>query len=244
MKIKFQPMLWLTIVTLICLVILLSLGTWQYKRLIWKTDVLVQIDSAANSAPLTSLAQINELLSADKPVDFRRIRLKANFAKPRLNNGQPFHLMRSNGHYFAWRLYQPISNGPNSAYVATREFLEEQKNKPPMAMSGAADIAGYVRLVQPANRFTPKSDPKLNRWFAFNSAPKLLDWAGGSQDISTLYYIDMVEEVGGVTTLPVRKPELANNHLDYMLTWYSFALILLIIYALLHIKQGRLRIER
>lgn len=246
MKIKFQPLPGLSIVTAICLAILLTLGTWQYNRLQWKTDLLVQIDEAANAAPLTSLAQVDALMKAGRPIDFRRVALHGAFIVPPLNDGKPFHLMRSNGKAFTWRLYQPIQQGALRAYVAAHEFTEQQKDSPPSAMYGEASIIGYVRLVRPANRFVPKSAPATNRWFAFNGAPALLDWAGTdkSNPIATAYYIDRVDHLNRVEDLPVRKPEIANSHLDYMLTWYSFAVILLIIYLLLHKKQGRLRLER
>jgi len=39
--------------------------------------------------------------------------------------------------------------------------------------------------------------------------------------------------------LPPKRPEIANNHFDYMLTWFSLAIILLIFYVLIHIRDGR-----
>ncbi len=243
MKIKFQPMWGLTFATLICLGILLSLGTWQYKRLNWKTKVLAEIDQAANAAPLGSLAEINTLLEHGKPVDFRRVVIEADFTPPRLNQGRPFHLLRSTGKAFTWRLYQPVLSGQNLAYAATREFTETQKSTPPKALAGGHMLIGYVRLVQKANWTIPKSDAKSNRWFAFHANPKVLDWSDGGQ-IAVTYYIDQVEHIKSGDDLPVRMPDIPNNHLDYMLTWYSFALILLVIYFLLHRKQGRLRMVR
>ncbi|PHR61694.1 MAG: hypothetical protein COA43_02905 [Robiginitomaculum sp.] len=243
MKIKFKPMLGLTIAVFICLCILLTLGTWQYKRLIWKTALIEQINEAAHNQPLSHLAQINAGLTNGEALDFRRVSLDLNFIEPSMNNGNAFHLMRSNGKSFSWRLYQPAVQNGDAAYVATREFTEIQKEKPPAMLVGERKIIGYVRLVQKANWTIPKSKPKINRWFAFNAAPEILNWQGDN-NIQTSYYIDHVEQVSDINDLPVLIPELRNNHLDYMLTWYSFALILLIIYALIHKKNGRLGIER
>lgn len=243
MRIKFNPMPGLSIVTLICLGILLTLGTWQYKRLQWKTRILAEIDQAAHAKPLHSLADINQLLAQGKPVDFRRVSMSADFIEPNLNGGKPFHLMRSNGKAFTWRLYQPIKVGEHFAYVASREFTETQKDEPPNAVVGKTQLIGYVRLVHEANWAIPKSDTKSNRWFAFNASPENLDWSDDGR-VMTDYYIDQLEHIKTVDNLPVRIPEIANNHLDYMLTWYSFALILLVIYFLLHKKLGRLRIEK
>ncbi len=236
----------LTIITLICVAILLTLGTWQYKRLYWKADLLAQIEQAASAAPLTDLAQANDILRAGEPLDFRRIELDGTFMAPTENGGQPFHLMRSDGKRFYWRLYQPYKVGEASVYVATHEFSDVRKASPPPTNIGRVPVIGYVRMVQAANKFTPKSVPETNRWFAFNATPELLNWADvvDGEDIQTNYFIDQVTGVTSAGVLPVRIPDIPNNHLDYMLTWYSFVIILLVIYFLLHKRTGRISRER
>jgi len=71
----------------------------------------------------------------------------------------------------------------------------------------------------------------------------VLDWERAVKEavIPTAFYIKLVDNVEDARELAVKKPDLPNNHLSYMLTWYSFALILLVIYFLLHRKQGRLQ---
>jgi cytochrome oxidase assembly protein ShyY1 len=73
-----------------------------------------------------------------------------------------------------------------------------------------------------------------------------MNWADAVAGESTqvVYFIDQVIGVKNAADLPVRIPELANNHLDYMLTWYSFVIILLVIYLILHKRMGRLYIDR
>lgn len=242
----FRPMPWLTFFTLICVAILVSLGTWQYKRLYWKTDLLTQIEQAANAVPLTDLGQIDDILKAGQPLDFRRIELDGSFTAPTANNGQPYHLMRSDGKRYYWRLYQPYQDATGTVFVATREFDEGQKDTPPEALAGQMPVIGYVRMVQPANRFTPKSVPENNRWFAFNALPETHDWKDTvkGEITQTMYFIDQVVVAESAANLPARIPDVANNHLDYMLTWYSFVLIMLVIYLILHKKSGRLYLER
>lgn len=251
MKVKFgslifKPMPGLTIVTLICFAILISLGNWQYKRLYWKTNLLAEIHQAANAAPLTHLAQADAFLKAGEPLDFRRIELNGTFVTPSLNAGQAFHLMRSDGKRYYWRLYQTYRDGDEIAFVATYDFDEANKAVPPATKVGQEPVIGYVRMVQFANKFIPKSTPEKNRWFAFNSAPEAMNWAAAvdGENTQVSYFVDQVMEAKFAADLPVRIPELANNHLDYMLTWYSFVIILLVIYLILHKRAGRLYIKR
>lgn len=251
MKIKlgaltFRPMPWLTFFTLICVAILVSLGTWQYKRLQWKTNLLAQIEQAANAAPLTSFAEADDILKAGAPLDFRRIELDGRFVVPTVNGGQPFHLMRSNGKRYYWRLYQPYRDGTGLGFVATQTFDDGQKDTAPQGLSGVHKVIGYVRIVQSPNKFTPKSSAQKNRWFAFNALPQTDNWHDAivGEKIRTGYFVDAVLDAKSGASLPVKIPEIPNNHFDYMLTWYSFVIILSVIYLLLHKRAGRLRLER
>ena len=247
MGIKFRPMPGLSIVTLICLAILVSLGTWQYKRLQWKTALLADIHQAANAPPLVTILQAQDILAAGQALDFRRIELEGEFVTPSHNGGAPFFVMGSDGKKYYWRLYQLFRQDGHLLYVATTKIDDRQKqnaqqNTRAKTPIGPAKIIGYVRIVHKPNRFVPKSSPDDNRWFGFNTAPDILDWAQNSDmgPVHTAYYIDQQFGVSRAEDLPVRIPDIANNHLDYMLTWYSFAIILLVIYVLLHIKAGRI----
>lgn len=244
MKLYFKPMPWLSLIVLACLAFLIYLGNWQHRRLIWKTNLLQQIDEAANAAPLHSLKAVEARLKANRPVDFQRIELDGKFPAAAKDDVWPFHLMRSDGKSYFWQLYQPFENDGVFAYVATKKYSDHQKSHPPVAFIGPQHIIGYVRLVRGVSRFTPKSKPQENAWYAFNSAPDVLDWAQAvkGHKIDTRYYIDQTGAGSGARAadLPVRKPQLRNHHLDYMLTWYSFAFILLVIYLLVHKKAGRL----
>ena len=243
MRIKFQPMPWLTLITLICLGILISLGTWQYQRLQWKTDLLVEIDSAANAEPLNNTNELARLFVDEQPLDFRRVGLEGTFVTPDVNDGAPFYLMMSNGKSMFRRMFQPFQTSNGTVYVATEFFSDKDKTAPMPALTGQHLIIGYARLVRKASSMQPKSNPDTNNWFVFNGAPDSLDWASAVHDmtIPVGYYIDHIKGSESADTLPVKKPELRNNHLDYMLTWYSFALILIVIYFLLHKRQGRLQ---
>ena len=77
--IKFRPFAGLTLMTLIALAILLTLGTWQYNRLKWKTQLLADVEIASQSAPFTSYGAINRTKDAGAPIDFRRVSLSGSY---------------------------------------------------------------------------------------------------------------------------------------------------------------------
>lgn len=87
-----------------------------------------------------------------------------------------------------------------------------------------------------------KPNKETNRWFKFNQNG---EW--GEKETLISHYIDIyksfddiVDGIPDASVLPVRRPTIRNNHRDYMLTWFSFAGLLLIFYFLIHKRAGRL----
>lgn len=244
----FRPMPLLTLVTAIALAFLIHLGNWQADRLVWKTELIEQIDRAAQAPAFETIDEVRMALEEGQPIDFRRIMLRGEWAAPQ-NPPHQYHWMQTRERNMHWRAYQPFVTWalypPNEYPVFVGHDIWENGATAALPKSGKAEITGYVRLVRPLGRFAMDSNPDQNRWFNFNGAPQTQDWAdmlGKDRKIETRYYVDKVD-VDHVSDLPVRKPELRNNHLDYMLTWYSFAVILLVIYLIMHHRQGRLKFK-
>jgi len=237
LRIYFRPLPGLTVLTAIFLAILLSLGTWQYHRLQWKTALLAEIETAANAPPFTSLREVQTALDAGEPVDFRRYGSNAMTLDPSEN----FYVFTSVNRDISWRIFAPIENHGVIIFCDLATVSDEMRNNI-YGRGPSAEIAviGYIRSARSKSRSDSKSTPDQNRWFGFNPLPKTNDWAemaGVNADMR--FYIDRVEGELDAFDIPIRRPDIRNNHLDYMLTWYSFAGIWLIIYFLLHRQQGR-----
>jgi len=227
MSVRFRPMLGLTIVVLICLPILLGLGIWQYQRWHWKTGVLTEIDAAVTAPPLQGLSALTALPN-DTPIDFRRIQINAEAVGP------TWHVYRPEG-AIQWQPFRVVEGGGRSMLVGFPAFDNGLKaDILPPVLDGPR--AGYVRRIRPASGFAKwvgaDNNPDANRWFAINPDGS---WLSGA-DI----YIDLDAAETEALALPIRRPDVPNNHVSYMLTWWSFAFILLIIYAMLHQRAGRL----
>ena len=82
-----------------------------------------------------------------------------------------------------------------------------------------------------------KPNRETNRWFKFNQDGS---WGKGMPSSTRLtHYIEVELGATSAVNLPVRRPSIRNNHRDYMLTWFSFAVLLLIFYAMIHRRAGR-----
>lgn len=235
MRLYFRPLPGLTFITAIFLVILISLGTWQYQRLQWKTTLLAEIDEAANAAPWKSLMTVETALDTDMPLDFHRIEFTAEYQPI----DQAFHVYKPTKPGISWDQYVPAREGMDEVFVNIGPVKDANKEAPLVLPRGPVKIAGYVRRAQKLGWLAPKSTPEQNRWFGFNPIPETNEWAVKSPGITTQYYIDASDGASSAADLTPKRPDIANNHLDYMLTWYSFALIWLVIYFILHKRRGR-----
>lgn len=236
MRFYFKPIPGLTIVTLISLAILIALGTWQYQRLQWKTALLAEIDIAAEAPPIGSFTDIQRLLDDGKPVDFRRFGSDGNA------QGTPFFLVfKPEQGRINWRVFSPVTQGGVTAFAALDLIQDQDRDGLEAGPEGPLPLVGYVRAYRVKPRGAARSSPEKNRWFGFNPIPDTYDWADQVPGyVDMRYYIDVVDGAEDAAALPVRKPDIRNNHFDYMLTWYGLAITLLVIYFIFHAKQGRL----
>lgn len=234
MTVQFRPMPWLTAIVAVMLIILIALGMWQLQRLQWKTALLDEIAASANAAPLQSLRELEQAIANEEPVDFRRIQLSA----ARLPEARLVFTSQTGGIY--WRAFSPLR--ADGVIYAAIETLDSEERE---AFQAAAQdtYVGYVRKSYEMGRMETifKSQPNAvtNRWFKFDQSG---DWLDGFTDARVIsdYYIDVEPAATDAARLKPRVPDIRNNHRDYMLTWWSFALILLVFYAMIHRRAGRL----
>lgn len=217
------------------LALLLTLGTWQYKRLQWKTALLTEIDAAATASPLTTLRDIENALADNEPIDYRRVSLSGEFLSDPL-----FYVFTPENRDISWNRFLAFQDGGQNVFVRF-DLIKDAAKSQSDAFELPDTVIGYVRKAHPVGRFVPDSAPDKNEWYGFNPLPDSHSWSdkvnGGAV---TAFYIDRVIGATDANALPARKPDIRNNHFDYMLTWYGLALTLLVFYVLLHRRDGRL----
>ena len=98
--------------------------------------------------------------------------------------------------------------------------------------SGEASLIGVLRVPLTAGWMTPGNDPARNLWHAFDGTA-MADTAGVDALLPVLVRLEAyVDAPDGIDPAPERGPvvvDLANDHLEYALTWYALALALIVI---------------
>lgn len=229
MSLRFRPMPGLSVAVLLCLPLLIGLGIWQYQRWHWKMDVLSEIDAAVTAPPLDGIAAMNAL-PEEASVDFRRIQLSPDAEAI----GPAWHVYAPLG-AIQWQPFRRVVSGRQDALVGFRPFDDRVKESVSLPNIDGPR-AGYVRRIRSEGRFAEwfgaDDSPEANRWFSVNP--------DGTWIPNASLYIELDPTETDANALPVRRPDIPNNHFSYMLTWWSFALILIAIYLILHRRAGRL----
>lgn len=86
-------------------------------------------------------------------------------------------------------------------------------------------VSGYLRASEQGGGFIPANNPAKGEWY--------------TADIPALAAALKLERVRPFRLVLGAPPELPNDHLQYAVTWYSLAAVLLIVYVLARRKFAR-----
>jgi len=212
----------LLIATLIGVAILLWLGFWQKDRLEWKTAKIAEIEAASVADPIFSMRDLLGRKERGEPVDFIRVELSHNGIAT-----EDAYLVFRAGDGISWEVFRPVSFGDQVVFVSA-EVIADGDAIPHAVLPNP--VIGYARVYQPGNIEGGTYSIADNRYYGFNPDGV---WSGAT-GARPLVYIDAELAATSAATLNPRKPDLPNNHFQYMLTWWSFAIILVIFSLILY----------
>ena len=105
-------------------------------------------------------------------------------------------------------------------------------------LSGPIRITGTLRWPDARSWFSPSDDPAHNLWFLRD--PASIAAAKGLKDVAP-FYVEQEAPVppGGFPQPGKLEVRLRNEHLQYVVTWYGLALVLVVVFAVWAFKTGR-----
>lgn len=217
----FRPGRILTACTFLALVILLSLGTWQWRKIGPKTAWIAQIEAGLSEMPVP-------LRTLDPGEDnaYRRV-----WADGRFKDAPPLRLYGTNlsgrpgyHHYALLSLQDGTEVVTSLGWVPFEDTTLRVSVPPPGRYSGVLMSAGTK------GGFTPDNDPVGNEWFWAD----LTAMAAALGAETVFPYRLILDHVGRASDLPRGgqvRVDVPNDHFEYALTWYGLALSLLGVYV-------------
>ena len=240
-------------ILLICstlgVLVMLALGTWQVQRLQWKNSLIEKRQQAIGSNPI-SLTDIEAGIEHGFDVDWFKVSASGMFA-----HDHERHVYALRNGKIGWRIITPFAVSGQYVVLVDRGFVPDDKkaraSRPESWMRSCPTydcykIVGYVRTdAGAAGPFTPKNDPASNRWYSIDlmemvaSLPEKMGFVAPDGYAITLPVIVQLAPEDNPTAgvLPIVDPvdvNLRNSHLQYAITWYALALVLIVISILFH----------
>lgn len=220
-----KRLIWPGVATLVGVVLLCALGTWQLQRLAWKEGLVADIAARAHGAPV-SIAVVEERAARGDDVEYTRVAVDGAFA-----NDREIHLYaldESGGPGF--HVITPLRLADGTIVLVNRGFVPNDLKDPARRgagqLSGTVSVTGLVRHGDRQGTFIPANDVTRNIWYWRDMDAMAGAAAGADASRVHRFVIDAEAEPappggwprGGVTRL-----ELPNRHLEYALTWYGLA---------------------
>jgi len=225
-----------TVAALCMLAALLSLGTWQVERKAWKEGLIATLEQRLAAPPAALPAQATWERLDPGEMEFRRVAFSAEF----LHDQEalvytPGSSLRADVSGPGYWVFTPARLSDGSVVVVNRGFVPEGrqdvKTRAEGQVAGVLAITGALRWPEPRGLFTPSDNPERNLWFVRDQTAMAAAKHWGSV---APFFVDQEAPVppGGLPRPGKITPSLPNNHLQYALTWYGLALVLVVAFAI------------
>jgi surfeit locus 1 family protein len=215
------------------LAVLIALGVWQVERKAWKEALIATIAERLAAPPIAVPAPAAwPRLGADAD-EFLHVSATVEF-----DNGTEALV------YTSGSTLRDDPGGPgywvfaparlaDGIVIVNRGFVPQDRqdaaSRPDGEIAGPVAVTGVLRWPEPPGLFTPAADPARNLWFSRDSAAI----AAAKGVAAAPFYIELEgpEPPGGLPHPARLKPNLPNNHLQYAITWFGLAAVLIGVYA-------------
>jgi surfeit locus 1 family protein len=223
---RFRPQLWPTLASLAAFLVLVGLGTWQVERLQWKESLIAE-RQARLAAPLEPLPSDAEDW---RTWEFRRVQMSGAF---RHDLEQLFGASAIDGQ-LGHHVLTPMLRRDGAALLVDRGWVPADKAHPAARresqIGGPVEVTGIARYRADGEPgwFTPDNQPQARLWFRYD-LPEIEE-AIGLELLPVVVEADASANAGGLPIGGRTRVELPNNHLQYAITWYGLAAVLVAMY--------------
>ncbi|MCZ6591205.1 MAG: SURF1 family protein [Alphaproteobacteria bacterium] len=231
----FRPTLWATVAAAVVLAVLVGLGNWQLDRRSWKKELLETRARQIDTPAMSYAAVVAAAHPALEAVEYRPIRLRGRY---RPANTAKL-LSRTRDGRAGFHLITPLEENTAGVVVLVDRGWVPVGSAAEISPTpaGLVSVEGYVRKFETPGRFTPDNEPEAGAWFYLDR-----EQMASAMDLAMVapFYVQRAPSTtlsGGYPAGGVPDIALRNPHLQYAITWYALALVLLVIYVIFHTRR-------
>jgi surfeit locus 1 family protein len=230
---QFRPRLWPSLATLGALIVLLGLGTWQVERLRWKETLIAERSRQLAAEAVTLPAEADW-----QAWEFRRVEVAGVL---RHDLEQLFGASTHQGQ-LGHHVLTPLKRNDGTVVLIDRGWVPADRAHPAARRQGQIPgpvvITGIVRYrgADQTGWFTPANEPETRMWYSYDLPA--LEQALGLPLLPVVVEADDRPNPGGLPIGGLSQIVLANNHLQYAVTWFGLALTLVAVYVAFSLQRG------
>ena len=236
---NFRPTFWSTVAAAAALAVLVGLGTWQVQRLHWKEGVIAYREARLAMPPVS----VGGETAAAADLAFRRASATGRF----LHAAEFLIANRVRGGRAGFAVVTPLRLGPADLILVNRGWIPldraDPKTRRKGQVSGATTVTGVLRKPGKTSPWVPDNEPAEGVWYYAD--PGAMASAAGLAGVrDSVLVADETPNPGGYPVGRAARVEIPNRHLEYALTWYGLALVLVAIYIAFHWRREEAPDER
>ena len=224
-----------SLVALAAFVFFIALGTWQVERKAWKEGLIGAIEQRLSADPVAIPLTSDWSKLTPERDEFRRVTFVATIEPDAdalvYTPGSAFRTDVSGPGYW---VFTPARLSDGARVVVNRGFVPEANKDSATRAAGLVttpvEIIGVLRWPEHAGLFTPAGDPARNLWFARDQLA--IAAAKGWGNVAPFYVEQEAPAPPGGLPAPGKLTvTLPNNHLQYALTWFGLAIVLVAVFV-------------
>lgn len=229
------------LMTLVMVVTLASLGVWQLQRKGEKETLIAALDARVTGAPVSLPAERDWSAVTQAADEFQRVRFSGTFkpGQALVYAGAGSALRADVSGPGVW-VFGAVELPSGGTVVVDRGFAAESEKGRIASAVGEAEFVGVLRFPETPGWFTPPPDRGNALWFARDH--RAMAQANGWGEVAP-FYIDLESPMppGGVPKPGPVHVQLRNEHLQYAITWFGLALVVLGSFLAWLVQQRRPR---
>ena len=238
---KRRSWLGLLIPALLVFAALMALGTWQLERKTWKEGLIAALTERLAAPPVALPAPATWPRLDQARDEYRRVKFAAAFDHDKealvyaaASSFRPDVAGAGPGYW----IFTPARLPDGGTVIVNRGFVPEARkdaaSRTAGQIAGAVEIVGVMRWPDARHWFSPADDSLHNMWFTRD--PLAIAAAKGlNQGLSPAapFYVEQESPVppGGLPQPGKLVVRLRNEHLQYAVTWYGLALVLVVVFV-------------
>lgn len=240
-----RRLLWPALLTVVGVVILCVLGTWQLNRMSEKQAFLGRLASQAAGTAAAMPAQQDWATLDPAKLDLSRVSARGVFVdtgfagvRTTIPAGGPGTRQLSG---FGRWIFQGFRLDAGGVILVNRGFVPEGRLGQIQPATGPATITGFLRAAELRNAFTPADLPAKREFYTRDPSAIAASLGLGA---AAPFYLEAERQGDGMTPpAGIDAKELIDripdNHLSYALTWFGLALTLIGVFTAFVLQARR-----